>query len=155
MTVPGAGADGTDAADGAESGSDGTGGTMMPIGRAPDLPGDALGRGRVDDLELVATRVTADRFGTDPYLVVVAQTPYNRLVVPRARIAARADGVIDGRLTPALDPELGYHYGTPAPGLTTDVTVEATVETPPIVARHEGYETAFLTSGSVSLRPTE
>jgi hypothetical protein len=128
---------------------------MMPVGRASDLPGEPLGRGRVDDLELVATRVSADRFGAESYLAVVARTPYNRLVVPRARIAARAGSAVEGRLTPALDPELGYHYGTSAPGLTADATVEATVETPPIVARHEGYETAFLESGTTRLRRNE
>jgi uncharacterized protein involved in high-affinity Fe2+ transport len=149
------GSDGTDTNGGSGTGADGSSGPMMPVGRASDLPGEPLGRGRVDDLELVATRVSADRFGAESYLAVVARTPYNRLVVPRARIAARAGSAVEGRLTPALDPELGYHYGTSAPGLTADATVEATVETPPIVARHEGYETAFLESGTTRLRRNE
>jgi hypothetical protein len=127
---------------------------QMPVGRRTELPGRSLGRGRVDDLELVATQVREDRFGEAPYLVVAARTPYNKLVVPRARIAATVDGgsTFQGRLTPALDPELGYHYGASVPGLAADASVTTTVETPPVVARHEGYETAFLSTGRVELR---
>jgi uncharacterized protein involved in high-affinity Fe2+ transport len=134
--------------------SDGGAGMQMPVGRRTELPGRSLGRGRVDDLELVATQVREDRFGEAAYLVVAARTPYNKLVVPRARIAATVDGgsTFQGRLTPALDPELGYHYGASVPGLAADASVTTTVETPPVVARHEGYETAFLSTGRVELR---
>jgi hypothetical protein len=43
-----------------------------------------------------------------------------------------------------LDSEIGYHYGASMPGVREGdkVVIETTV--PPQVARHDGYETAFL-----------
>jgi len=144
---------GGDSTDGnGSSSTGGTSGMAMPVGRAPDLPGDALGRGAVDDAVLVAARVDADRFGPDPYLAVSARTPYNRFVVPRMGLSARvADAGFAGDLAPALDPDLGFHYGASVPDLAADATVEATVEAPSTAARHEGYETAFLETGTVTL----
>jgi len=127
-------------------------GMEMAGGIAPDLPGDALGRGTVDDVRLVAARVTADRFGDAPYLAVSARTPYNRYVVPRMGLSASVpEAGFEGRLSPALDPELGFHYGAAVEGLAPDASVTATVDVPSTVARHEGYETAFLETGSVEL----
>jgi hypothetical protein len=124
----------------------------MPVGRAPELPGDPLGRGAVDDAVLVAARVDADRFGADPYLAVSARTPYNRYAIPRMGLSARvADAGFEDDLAPTLDPALGFHYGASVPGLAADATVEATVSTPATVARHEGYESAFLETGTVTL----
>jgi hypothetical protein len=57
----------------------------------------------------------------------------------------------DDRLEPGLDPELGFHYGARVPGLAVDDSVELSVDVPPQVARHEGYETAFLDVESVRL----
>jgi hypothetical protein len=126
-----------------------------PVGRTPDsLPGAPLGMGSLDDVQLRATRVTADRFGGDPYLAVVAETPFNGVVLPRMGLSARVatgDGDVETDLRPALDPALGFHYGASVPDLTADGTVTVTVGTPPVVARHEGYETAFLETGTVPL----
>jgi hypothetical protein len=127
----------------------------MPVGRVPSsLPGTTLGEATVGDLVLRGSVVDADRFGDDPYLVVVAATPYNDLVVPGAALSARVpgDGVaaFEGSLQPGLDPEVGVHYGAPLAGRPQG-PVELTVDVPPQVARHEGYETAFLETSSVEL----
>jgi uncharacterized protein involved in high-affinity Fe2+ transport len=135
-----------------EGGAGGMDGMATPVGRAPALPGDSLGRGAVDDAVLVAARVDAARFGPEPYLAVSARTPYNRFVVPRMGLSARLpDAGFEGDLAPTLDPELGFHYGASVPDLAADATVEATVGSPSTVARHEGYETAFLETGTVTL----
>jgi len=48
-------------------------------------------------------------------------------------------------LTRTLDPELGYHYGAALPeSLASGDELTLTVDTPPQLARHEGYERAFL-----------
>ena len=132
----------------------------MPVGRVPPsdaVAGTALGEATIGDLVLRGYAVETDRFGDDPFLVVTAGTPYNDLVVPGMALSARVPGegraAFAGQLDPGLDPELGFHYGAPVPGLGGDDTgtVELTVEIPPQVARHEGYETAFLETGTVTL----
>jgi hypothetical protein len=128
---------------------------MMPVGRVPEsISGESLGTATIGDLVLRGYAVEADRFGDDPYLVVTAATPYNDLVVPGMALAARVPGdgtpAFAGRLDPGLDPELGFHYGAPVSGRPSGA-VELTVEVPPQVARHEGYETAFLETGTVRL----
>jgi hypothetical protein len=130
----------------------------MPVGRVPDsIAGESLGEATIGDLVLRGYAVAADRFGDDPFLVVTAATPYNDLVVPGMALSARVasggdtDTGFGGALDPGLDPELGFYYGAPVPGIDADDDVELAVEIPPQVARHEGYETAFLETGRVTL----
>jgi hypothetical protein len=126
----------------------------MPVGRAPErLPGSSFGRGSTGDAVFLASVVTDERFGEDPYLAVSPRTPYNRLVIPGMALSASADGgaSFSGSLTAGLDPDAGFHYGAPAPGLTGSETLEIAVDVPPQVARHEGYETAFLDMPPVTL----
>jgi hypothetical protein len=125
----------------------------MPSGAAPEsLPGSSLGRGVVGDAVFVGSVVDADRFGEDPYLAVSPRTPHNGLVIPGMALSATvAGGWFDGELTPGLDPELGFHYGAPVRELSSEESVTVTVDVPSQVARHEGYETAFLEAGSVEL----
>ncbi|RDI71400.1 iron transporter [Halopelagius longus] len=128
---------------------------MVPTGDAPDsLPGTSLGRGTSGDAAFVGSVVEADRFGEDPYLVVSARTPHNALTIPGMALSAEADGgeTYSGRLTPGLDPELGFHYGASAAGLSGDADATVSVDVPPQVARHEGYETAFLDTGTFELQ---
>jgi len=125
------------------------------------LPGRTLGTGSHADAEFVATLSTdafADRMGAgddEAYLLVSPRTPHNRMVLPRMGLSATVDSdgtTFDGRLTPTLDHEADYHYGAVVPATDPDTTgVTVSVETPPQVARHEGYETAFLDSGTASL----
>jgi hypothetical protein len=125
---------------------------MLPTGFAPEsLPGSALGRGESGGAAFVGSVVTADRFGSDPYLAVSARTPYNGLVIPGLGLSASVDGADPRRLDAAIDPELGFHYGRSVAGLTPSSTVEVTVDVPPQVARHAGYETAFLEFAPVTL----
>jgi hypothetical protein len=120
---------------------------MLPDGRAPDpLPGDRLGAATVGDARFVGTRLDADRFD-GPYLAVSARTPYNRLPIPGIGLSATV-GDETVRLRPSLDPGLGFHYGAPVEA-TGDVPL--TVEVPAQVTRHEGYETAFLATGTATL----
>jgi hypothetical protein len=133
----------------------------MPRGVAPavaDLPGRVLGDPESDamrsgDAVFATTLVDADRFG-GRYLAVSPRTPYNGYVVPRMGLAATVerdgDVVYDDALGRTLDPELGYHYGAPVDVQTGD-SVTLSVTTPAQVARHEGYETAFLNFDDVEL----
>ncbi|WP_439028245.1 DUF7350 domain-containing protein [Haloarchaeobius sp. DT45] len=123
----------------------------MPLGVAPtesDLPGRGLGAPKSGDAVLVTRAVDADRFGDGTHLAVSARTPYNRMVLPSMGLATTVtrDGetVFDGDLTPTFDPELHHHYGATVESIEAgdEVTLRPTI--PPQVARHEGYETAFI-----------
>jgi hypothetical protein len=120
---------------------------MFPDGRVPDpLPGDRIGTATVGDARFVGVDLDADRFG-GPYLAVSAQTPYNHLPIPGVGLSATVGGD-EVRLRPSLDPALGFHYGAP---VDVDAPVTLAVEVPAQVARHEGYETAFLATGTATL----
>lgn len=117
----------------------------LPTGYAPEpLPGATLGRGTSGNAAFVGSVVTDDRFGSDPYLAVSARTPYNGLVIPGMGLSASVDGADPVGLDASVDPALGFHYGRTVADLTPSSSVETTVEVPPQVARHVGYETAFL-----------
>jgi hypothetical protein len=133
----------------------------VPVGRAPDvdgLPGQHVGTERTGDavFEVFALGAQDGRFGSDPYLYVSARTPHNGIVLPMMGLAAtlRRDGEAawESSLSSGLDPDLGYHYGASVPGVREgdEIVIETTV--PPQVARHDGYETAFLGMDAVSVR---
>jgi hypothetical protein len=129
---------------------------MLPNSTAPaeaDLPGDVRGTATSGDANFVVTVLEEPPAGVDaagPYLAVSARTPYNRMIVPAMSLSATVsrDGETrhEGELTRTLDPDLYYHYGTAldGTGVASGDTLGLTVGTPPQVARHEGYETAFL-----------
>jgi hypothetical protein len=126
---------------------------QMPVAQVPareDLPGVA-GRGVSGDAEFVVFQPDEDpHFVADDqtYLGVSPRTPYNRYPLPFTSLSATLtrDGetVYDDVLQPALDPDLGYHYGAGASALQSGDELTLTMDAPPQVARHEGYETAFL-----------
>jgi len=93
----------------------------------------------------------ADRFGGEPYLAVTASTRYNDLAIPDIGLSVTAGDALETSLSPGLDPDIGFHYGTPAPGLDGRESLSLAVETPAQVARHEGYETAFFRTPTVTL----
>ncbi|RJX42993.1 Tat pathway signal protein [Halonotius aquaticus] len=132
-------------------------GMAMPTGSVRDLGGTQLGTGRADDIRYAAAVLTDDRFGDAPYLAVTAATRYNELVVPSMGLAgtltdSNGETVVESTsLEPSLDPELGFHYGAVVPGATGEETATIDVTTPPQVARHEGYETAFFETPTVEL----
>jgi len=128
---------------------------MMPQATASaqaDLPGEFLAETRSDDAVFLSTLLSGDtaaRFDAQQYLAVSARTPYNGTVLPsmgvEATVTRGSETVLDGGLTRTLDSELGYHYGAAVEGgLEADDEVELRVPTPCQVARHEGYERAFL-----------
>jgi hypothetical protein len=129
---------------------------MMPDSVAPaegDLPGDVLGTTTTGDAVFVVGRLPTPPAGVDAgedasYLYASARTPYNRMVIPamavEATLARDGEGVFEGGLVRTLDPEIGYHYGAAVPGVESGDELALRVPTPPQVARHEGYETAFL-----------
>ena len=61
------------------------------------------------------------------------------------------EAVLSESLEAGLDPEIGFHYGVPAPGIdgSEDVTVD--ISTPTQVVRHEGYETVFFDTQQITL----
>jgi len=98
-----------------------------------------------------------DAGGDSPYLYVSARTPYNRMVIPAMAVtgtlARGGETVFEGEFVRTLDPDLGYHYGAALGGAAAEPGDDLTlrVPTPPQVARHEGYETAFLEMSPVEV----
>jgi hypothetical protein len=126
----------------------------VPLGVAPvpdSLPGTGHGTAAAGDLRLAVRTLEAPPTGVDgdgTYLAVSARTPYNGLVVPMTRLGAtlERDGetAFEGRLRRTFDDRLGYHYGAVVDSVESGDELAVGVRTPPQVARHEGYETAFL-----------
>jgi len=132
---------------------------MMPTSQVPatdDLPGQLLGTASGSDEVYAATWLTDADFLADgeSYLAVSVRTPYNRVPLPMMSVdgTVEADGevVFEDALTAAIRPDIGYHYGGVVE--TTADSPSVTVETvgPPQVSRHEGYETAFLSTPTLT-----
>ncbi|NHN61378.1 MULTISPECIES: iron transporter [Halorussus] len=126
---------------------------QMPVSQVPersDLP-NVLGTGTSGDADFVAFAPDENpHFVADGkrYLAVSPRTPYNRYPLPFMSLSATlkrgGSTVYDDILRPALDPDLGYHYGAAVDGVQSGDSLTVTVGAPPQVARHEGYETAFI-----------
>ena len=122
---------------------------MMPLSILPaaeDMPGRVVATGESGDATFVVAVVERDG---GPYLVVSPRTPYNRVPLPEMTLSV--EGAIEGELTQTLDDELGHHYGLPAT-LGPDASLDIVVDAPPQVARHRGYQTAFLDMPPVSIQ---
>jgi hypothetical protein len=125
----------------------------MPVAQVPergDLP-NVLATGVSGDADFVAFAPDeSPHFVPDgkSYLAVSPRTPYNRYPLPFVSLSAElsrgGNAVFDDILRSALDPELGYHYGAAVDSLASGDSLTVTVDAPPQVARHEGYETAFV-----------
>lgn len=126
----------------------------VPVGRAPapaSLPGTLVGTKSSGDAKFVVTVIEGEnRFADDgkSYLAVSPRTPYNRIVLPRMSLSMEllrnGTTVSKGTLTPALDAALDTHYGAPAGDVRSGDTLRISVDSPPQLARHDGYETAFM-----------
>ena len=132
----------------------------LPLALAPKrgaLPGRPLGSVRTGDAAFVVRALDdASRFGADgTYLAVSARTPHNRYVLPAMSLSATVtrgnETVFEGALQATLDPELNYHYGAGVGRIESGDELTLAVDAPPQVARHEGYETAFLDMPSRTL----
>lgn len=129
-------------------------GMEMPIAQVPsleDLP-NVRATGVSGDADFVAFTPDENPHFVDDdstYLAVSPRTPYNRYPLPFMSLSATLsrDGstVYDDILYDALGPDLGYHYGAAVDGVESGDSLTVTVDAPPQVSRHEGYETAFVT----------
>ncbi|WP_135829311.1 DUF7350 domain-containing protein [Halorussus halobius] len=128
-------------------------GMDAPLAQVPklgDLPG-MLATSASGDADFAVFRPDENPHfvGDDrTYLAVSPRTPYNRYPLPFMSLSAtlRRDGstVFDDALDPAVDPDLGYHYGAGVDSLESGDSLTLTVDAPPQISRHEGYETAFV-----------
>lgn len=124
----------------------------VPIASTPpedSFPGEVISVPTSGDAKFVLATVSADRFdGDGTWFVVSPRTPYNAYPLPFTSLAATiergGETILDDSLAATFDPELGYHYGASVDGIESGDSISLSVETPPQVARHEGYETAFL-----------
>jgi hypothetical protein len=127
--------------------------TSYPKAIAPsesELPGTAHGTAAIDGAYfVVASLESAARVGEadSQYLAVSARTRYNKYELSamglEATLVRDGETVFDDSLARTLSPDLGYHYGAPVPSVESGDKLTLSVGTPPQVARHEGYETAF------------
>lgn len=130
-------------------------GGRPPVPTAP--PPEAF-PGVIDEVETGDYRTlvaTADH-GAGRYLIVSPRTRYNGFPLPRSSLSARIDrggaGTDSVSLIEATHPTVGHHYGAVVDPLTSGDALGLSIETPPQLARHEGYETAFFDRPEVSLR---
>ena len=119
----------------------------IPLSFAPEqseLPGTMIGAGESGDVRFRATGIQR---GGNTYLAVSPATRFNRYVVPMMSLSGTLTRsgmtVFEGQLNAALDPGLGYYYTAQVERVTGEETLTVTVDTPPQISRHEGYETAF------------
>ena len=126
---------------------------MMPSSVLPipeDLPGRIVGEGESGGATFIVTAVEEPPFVDDEtvYLLVSPRTPYNRIPLPMMSVSATlerdGDIVQEGALQEAIEPQAGHHYGLTVDALESGDELTITVDSPPQVSRHEGYETAFL-----------
>ena len=125
-----------------------------PLGVAPtpeELPGTHHGTAESGEAKLVVVSLSERPDGVDgegDYLAVSARTPYNELVLPGMALDATVERddetVFEGALERTFDDSLDYHYGTAVDDVQAGDELTLEVVTHPQVARHEGYETAFL-----------
>ncbi|MFT4884136.1 MAG: hypothetical protein ACI8U4_001649 [Natronomonas sp.] len=126
----------------------------VPLGVSPDpstLPGDHHGTAESGDARFEVLTLDSPPAGVDSdeegYLAVLARTPHNDLVLPAMALSATVErdgeSVFEGRLHRTFDSDLGYHFGAAVDASAGD-DLTLSVDTIPQVARHEGYETAFL-----------
>ena len=134
----------------------------IPSGRVPPpdaLPGTVLGTGRSGDLRFVVGTRGGDASdgsgGANSELYVSPRTPYNRIVVPMmslsANVTTAGKTLFEGSLTGRVAPDIGFHYGAPIEKLPSGSEVTISVDAPPQVARHDGYETALLSFENVTV----
>jgi len=130
-------------------------GMAAPVGRVPpasELPGERLGSATAGDATFLGCLLPDPPRGVDgdgPYLAVSPRTPYNRYALPSASLSADVGGRTV-RLVESIGDGLGHHYGA-AIGDRPSGDVGLSVSTPPQVARHDGYETAFFEFAPVTL----
>ena len=124
-------------------------GDAPPPGLPPAdaYPGTDLGTHESGDAAVVVRYLSESPLAEegDGYLLVSPRTPYNRIPLPdmSLSVSGLTENGATASLTQTLDDELGLHYGLSVT-LSPGATFELGVDVPPQIARHQGYETAFL-----------
>jgi hypothetical protein len=128
-------------------------GEMLPGTVRAQIHSDATA-----DARFVVTTLSEPPAGVDgdgTYLAVSARTPYNRYPLPfmslSGTLSRDGETVFEGDLVDTLHPDVGYHYGAVVDSVEDGDTLAIAIDAPPQIARHEGYETAFVQTGTVSL----
>lgn len=122
----------------------------MDLPPAEEYPGTDLGVYSSGDADFVVRHIEDSRLAEDgdDYLLVSPRTPYNRIPLPD--MSLEVEGDLDEELVQTIDDELGHHYG-----LTTDLegveSFDIVVDSPPQIARHQGYETAFIEMSAMTV----
>ncbi|WP_353633672.1 iron transporter [Halobacterium sp. NMX12-1] len=123
-----------------------------------DLPGTVRGTAAIDDAYYVVTDLaSAERVGEpdQAYLAVSARTRYNGYELSSmaldATLVRDGETLYDDTLSRTLSPDLGLHLSAAVPSVESGDELTLSVRQPPQVGRHEGYETAFLDTESVTL----
>ncbi|WP_049923292.1 DUF7350 domain-containing protein [Halopiger djelfimassiliensis] len=133
-------------------------GTLLVDPDADARPDDTTALPRSGDAAILAVLFDAGTRladGDERYLLVSPRTPYNR--VPLADMSLHASVERDGEvvselpLEQTIDGEYDHHYGESIPDVRPGDSVTITIESPPQVARHQGYDTAFLEMPPVEL----
>lgn len=128
----------------------------MVLPPAEEYPGELVGQSTDGELpsshdaDFVVAYLDDSRLasGDSGYLLVSPRTPYNRIPLPEMTLSV--EGAIEGELEETLDDEVGHHYGLSAT-LGEGESFDLVVDSPPQVARHRGYQTAFLDMPAVSV----
>lgn len=136
---------------------------QMPYPDAPHadmLPGELLGTPESDGAIMTTTLVEpGSRFAEGSYLLVSPRTKYNSGVLPQMQLSAavQRDGneVATAYLRATLDHEAEFHYGAELTDVEPGDDIELTVETPPLVSRHMGYDTALMDMPPVTVSVPE
>ena len=127
------------------SGGDGEGGSASDAARLP----------RSHDADVAVTVVDGFAEADGPYLLVSPRTPYNRFPLAGAALTATIrsgdDAPEDVPLQAAIDDRAGFHYGAAIPLLSPGDDCTIGFDAPPSMARHAGYETAFLSMEPIKL----
>lgn len=128
---------------------------MLPLSVAPtaaSLPGQVIGEQTSGDAEFV---VTSTDVTDKTYVTISPRTPYNQFHLPQMALSMRVerDGetLFENPLTTAIGPERGYHHRALVDGLEPGDEITVSVDSPPQVARHAGYETAFLQMSDITV----
>lgn len=122
---------------------------------AEEFPGTVIGTDHSGDAEFVIAVLERERFGKEAYLAISPRTPHNRVVLPSmslsVTITRNGERVFEAPLESTLDSELDFHYGTEINTLNAGDTLTVTIESVPQLARHDGYETAFMEMSPVEV----
>lgn len=120
----------------------------MPLSIAPEpseLPGRILVEVSSGDVVFVAATTES---GEGDYLAISPRTKYNKYVLPLMSVSGRLERagntISEGPLQAAVGPDRNYHYGMTVDPIESGDILTVSVDAPPQVSRHEGYETAFL-----------